>query len=215
MGEWTRLTRLYAEKSDEELFALAEDFGDLTEIAQGVLRDEMRKRRLEAPIAGGAANGRANEQRPDNARFGGWSETRSIGDVDPDHERAEDVEKVYLCECEGPEQVRQLTAALQAAGIDAAAEGIPFRPIAAFETVRILVPLDQLERAREIASRPIPKEITDALKRPAEDFEVPACPECGAEDPLLESVDPANSWHCETCGARWTDALPVENERQN
>jgi hypothetical protein len=46
-AEWERLTRIYAEKSDEELRELAEDFGNLTDVAQQVLRDEMKKRGLQ------------------------------------------------------------------------------------------------------------------------------------------------------------------------
>jgi ribosomal protein L37AE/L43A len=40
------------------------------------------------------------------------------------------------------------------------------------------------------------------------DFEPPVCPKCGAEDPLLESVDPLNTWLCEICGEQWTDPAP-------
>src|ERR1700733_13395721 len=78
--EWERLRSLYAEKSDEELLELAADFGNLTETAQQVLRDEMRKRRLETPQAlaakpaeGGGElvfgqwNRAAAEQKPDDA----------------------------------------------------------------------------------------------------------------------------------------------------
>jgi hypothetical protein len=216
LGEWTRLTRLYGQKRDEELLALAEEFGNLTEIAQGVLRDELRKRKLEEPRI---ANAKASQRQMKGVRFGEWSRTGEISDGSstqrPAQRGEEESEKVYLCECEGSDQVRQLTAALQAAGIDASAEGIPFRPIAAFETARILVPADQLDRAREIASRPIPQEIIDELSKPAEDFEPPVCAKCGAEDPLLESVEPTNTWLCENCGARWSDAMTVENEGRN
>ena len=30
-------------------------------------------------------------------------------------------------------------------------------------------------------------------------------PECGAEDPVLESAEPTNAWLCEACGAQWSD----------
>jgi hypothetical protein len=68
-AEWERLTRLYGEKSDEELLELAEDFGNLTETAQQVLRDEMKKRRLAVagtPLAVGFEKG--------NPIFGRWSQ---------------------------------------------------------------------------------------------------------------------------------------------
>ena len=37
------------------------------------------------------------------------------------------------------------------------------------------------------------------------EFEAPKCPKCGAEDPVLESVEPTNTWLCEACGKRWTE----------
>ena len=51
--EWQRLTEHYREKSEEELRELAADFADLTETAQQVLRNEMRKRGLDDPAARG------------------------------------------------------------------------------------------------------------------------------------------------------------------
>ena len=51
-AEWERLTQLYAEKSDEELRELTEDFGNLTDTARQVLREEMRKQGLDSPADG-------------------------------------------------------------------------------------------------------------------------------------------------------------------
>jgi len=48
-----RLVELYREMSDEELLGLAARPGDLTEIAQGVLRSEMGSRRLQVDAAEG------------------------------------------------------------------------------------------------------------------------------------------------------------------
>jgi len=50
-----RLVELYREMSDEELLRLAARPGDLTEMAQGVLRTEMGSRRLQAEAAEGFA----------------------------------------------------------------------------------------------------------------------------------------------------------------
>ena len=47
--EWRRLTQLYREMSDEELYELEDDFAGLTEQAQQVLRDEMKTRGLVRP----------------------------------------------------------------------------------------------------------------------------------------------------------------------
>jgi hypothetical protein len=216
-AEWERLTHFYAEKSDEELVDLAEDFGNLTDVAQQVLRDEMRKRKLIAPEGKAVA-----DQRP---VFGGWNRAETeekqesdgeAQDVGEDDESGDDVPRAYLCECEDSEQVDQLGEALRRAGIESFAENL-HAPLADrdFYTRRIFVRADQLERARDVAARPIPQDIIDQSRVKVEDFEPPACPKCGAEDPLLESVKPSNNWRCENCGARWSDPGPVENEGQN
>jgi hypothetical protein len=53
-GQWQRLVELYRAMSDGELLGLAERPRDLTEMAQGVLRNEMGSRRLQVE-AGSAA----------------------------------------------------------------------------------------------------------------------------------------------------------------
>jgi hypothetical protein len=73
-------------------------------------------------------------------------------------------------------------------------------------TPRILVAADQLEQARDIAKRPIPQEIIEQSQMKAPEFEAPVCPKCGAPDPLLESVDPVNTWLCEACEHEWTES---------
>lgn len=50
-NEWRRLTEHYAGMYDEELLDLARDYKNLTEMAQQVLRDEMKKRGLGDPAA--------------------------------------------------------------------------------------------------------------------------------------------------------------------
>jgi hypothetical protein len=54
-GQWQRLVELYRAMSDGELLELAERPGDLTEIAQGVLRTEMGSRRLQVEAESGFA----------------------------------------------------------------------------------------------------------------------------------------------------------------
>ena len=49
--EWRRLTEHYAGMYDAELLELARDYKNLTEMAQQVLRDEMKKRGLGEPLA--------------------------------------------------------------------------------------------------------------------------------------------------------------------
>ena len=72
---------------------------------------------------------------------------------------------------------------------------------------RIEVAADQLEQAREIISRPIPQEIVEQSKLPAEEYVPPVCPSCGADEPILESVEPVNAWRCESCGKQWSEQV--------
>ena len=81
-----------------------------------------------------------------------------------------------------------------------------------FGDQRIVVAADQLEKAREIISKPIPEEIVEQSKAPIEEYVPPVCPSCGAADPILEGADPVNSWRCESCGKQWTDAVEEAQE---
>jgi hypothetical protein len=210
--EWERLTRLYGEKSDEELVDLSEDFGNLTEVAQQVLRDEMRKRGEGAPQT---TSRKASEGRADGERKTDANESAGNGD---DVEAVEYTWKTPLCECNDYEQAWQIAEVLRRAGI----RSWPDRPGSTFGTrtlgsrfIRLLVAADEVEEARAITAKPIPQDVIDQYKIEAEAFEPPTCPKCGAADPLLESVEPSNNWLCESCGARWSDPGAVENGGQN
>jgi hypothetical protein len=208
-AEWERLTRLYSEKSDEELLELAEDFGNLTEVAQQVLRDELKKRKL-------AASGAKPAAAPDNRLgFGGWNpvQDRAPGpqaDTVPNGgsggEPRESTWRTQLCECDTDDQANLLHMTLMDAGIQSWVELPDPESKLGFTLPKIFVPADQLAHARQIAAQPIPKEIVDQSKAA---FVAPACLKCGAPDPLLESVDSSNHWSCESCGAEWSDAQPA------
>jgi hypothetical protein len=115
----------------------------------------------------------------------------------------------YLCECESREQAIQLCEVLRQAKIDCDYQRGAVYP-------RVLVADDQLDRARAIAEKPIPQEIIDDSKAEVPEYVVPKCPKCGAEDPILEAVEPSNTWRCEQCDAQWTENLPqTEGERQS
>jgi hypothetical protein len=217
--EWQRLTRLYGEMSDEEVIELAAGFGDLTELAQPILRDEMKRRALGDPQEQKAASpqtspapGRVGFASEGGSILGGWSNTVTEENGDSSDEAEQDEEnapheytwKMQLCECGTREEASQIFEVLRRAGIEAWPSG----PSSAFgtQTTRIMVAADQLEQANAILAQPIPQDVIDQSKVKVEDFVPPTCPKCGAEDPLLESVEPTNSWRCENCGAQWTDS---------
>jgi len=219
VAEWQRLTEFYRAKGDEELLELAEDFGNLTETAQDVLKTELRSRGLSMP--GSNQQQAASEWRP--SPYTGFQssvdpdEYFSRDEVNDEKIDASDVStdedvpvdytwKTVLCECETTEEAYQIREMLHRAQIDAWVQ----RPGTRWSifTPRVMVAADQLEAAQAVAAQPIPKGIADELKIEVPDFVPPTCPKCHAEDPVLESADPSNNWLCEACGARWSDPLP-------
>jgi hypothetical protein len=208
--EWQRLAEHYRDMLDGELEQLAESFGDLTETAQEVLRTEMLSRGLGEPGA----------KKPPAGRLPRASAPRFASSVDPDAgvglaDRSEgDQEedspadftwKTLLCECNTSEEAYQLRQVLQRAGIDSWVEGANSRS-GGYPTV--VVAADQLEQAIEIANQPIPQEILEESRMEVPEYIPPKCPACGAEDPVLESAEPTNSWLCEACGEQWTEPMP-------
>jgi hypothetical protein len=208
--DWQWLAQHYREIGDEELEELAEDFADLTETAQQVLRNELKNRGLVEPGSKAEAPTRPESSVP-------W---QIAGAVDPDGgladsgaspgEEDDDSPQVFtwktpLCECETTDQANQIQAMLKRAGIESWVER-PGTRWAAFNP-RVVVAADQLEQAQEVAAWPIPQEIIDESKEAVPDFEAPKCPNCGAEDPVLESAEPVNSWLCEACGKQWTEPV--------
>jgi hypothetical protein len=156
------------------LIDLAEDLGNLTDVAHQVLRDEMKKRKLTEP-------GGKTAVPPDNRPvFGGWNRAAEKRVSDPgalfnDSEGPVDYTwKTLLCDCVTSEQVLQVFELLGPAGIEAWSSG----PSSYFgsQTARILVAADQLEKAKQIIARPIPQDIADRSREKVEDFEPPTCP---------------------------------------
>jgi hypothetical protein len=224
--EWQRLTETYSNMYDDELLELSADSANLTEQARQVLGGELSKRGLDKPrekrtagtrtdpiveraaIALGVDQG-APDLVPDASETSG-------DDEDRDRPR-EYTWKTLLCVCDGRDEAWQICEVLKQAGIESWLEGPGGRSYSPYSQLdlgapRILVPADRLEEAREIIARPIPKEITDQSRMPVPEFELPVCPKCGAGDPVLEDVDPVNSWLCEACGNQWTESADTEND---
>jgi hypothetical protein len=202
--QWRSLTALYSEMSDGELLALAVDLAGLTEMAQQVLRDEMRKRQLDIPRppSDSADNAyRLAAERCDAAVDPPISQD-AIEESDLPHEYTW---KTLLCECDEREEAWQIYEVLRLAGIESWIEGPRFASDPDATSPRVMVAADQLDQARAIASGPIPQDIIDQSRIELPEFDPPPCPSCRAEDPVLESVDPVNTWRCEICGMEWTE----------
>jgi hypothetical protein len=211
-AEWQRLTRLYGEKSDEEVLELAEDCGNLTETAQQVLRDEMKKRRLAEP-----QRPSTNAEPDHRPIFGRWNQAvaeqnrefekpaEESGEGNEEHP-VEYTWKTMLCECADREEAWQVAEVLRRARIESWVEGPHSQNSLDVRKLCVMVAADQLDEARAIIARPIPQEVIDQSKVKVEDFVPPRCPRCGTPDPVLESIEPENRWFCENCGAEWSDS---------
>jgi hypothetical protein len=212
--EWRRLTRLYSEMGDIEIEDLADQIDNLTSTAQDVLREELKKRGLTNAHEESAGSFRpASSQRLANVNWETATYRERFGSQpDEDDGSHHYTWKVPLCDCETTIEVRHIAAMLQRAGIDTwiqaaggSGRGGP----------RILVAADQLDQAQLIAAQPVPQDILDEEKEleTAPAYELPVCPQCGAPDPTLESVEPTNTWLCESCDHTWSDPMP-ENSAQ-
>ncbi|MGD0548656.1 MAG: hypothetical protein ABR991_12635 [Terracidiphilus sp.] len=223
LEEWRRLTEHYRQLSDEELFELEADFGDLTEQAQQILRSEMNSRRLERPCPASVEGDfaelatvprweREADAPKDGAEKAGDGAGKAEDEEEYDGEPCEFTWKTPLCECEERVEAWQIYEVLKHAGIESWLEGPGFHDGRGLSYPRVVVAADQLEQARAIIAQPIPQEIIDECNATPEEYKLPVCPKCGAEDPVLESADPVNSWLCESCGAQWSDAVEDKNE---
>jgi len=203
LEEWRRLTALYSEMGDIEIQDLADQINDLTPTAQEVLRDEMKKRDLttesEHQAAGTTQPRREATVNYEPARYR-YSPASDSTDGAGEHEFSW---KVPLCDCETKTEARRIAAMLQRAGIDSWIE-------APGDSARILVGADQLDQAQLIAVQPVPQDILDEEREleAAAQYELPTCPNCGAPEPILESVEPSNNWLCESCDHTWSDPAP-------
>ncbi len=225
--EWRRLTEHYREMDDDGLRELAADFADLTDTAQQALRSEMRSRGLgdarspeptvttNAPQLSTPSVPAAGRVEPEPGPeypgfyagyFGRMPELVPDAPDGADDEGPHDYTwKTVLCDCDTNEQAQELSAALQQAGIESWVQ--QSREFGR-RNPRVLVAADQLDQARAIAASPIPPEIVAESRAEVPEYVPPSCPSCGAPDPVLEGVDPVNSWTCEQCGRKWTDSTP-------
>ncbi|HUB31233.1 MAG TPA: hypothetical protein VL967_16120 [Terracidiphilus sp.] len=189
---------------DDELLNLAGDFSALTEMAQRVLRDELKTRGLDGAQPRDASVHPDRSSIPQHDFDEDLSQAEdSIDDGGPQHEFTW---KTLLCDCDTGEEAWQISELLRRMGIESWIEA-PGSTSVEMSRPRVLVAADELDRARQIASQPIPQDIVEESKLKLPEFEPPKCPRCGDDDPVLESTDPANSWTCEACGNQWTDPI--------
>ena len=144
IADWQRLTQLYGEMGNVELEELNASIGDLTEVAQQVLRDEMKKRGLNEPSV---TRGTFGHQAPLREGFNADSPTEEddTEDGEPAHEFTW---KTPLCDCEGREEAWQIREALRQAGIESWIEGQGSRVWDGMSNPRILVAAEVPPRSK-------------------------------------------------------------------
>jgi hypothetical protein len=222
MEEWRRLTAHYSEMGDLEIRELAAQINDLTETAQQILRDELKKRGISQKFLNSPSTDR---QAVDNDTSAVHWNSRDDSYQDTDDVAAigsvEYTWKTGLCRCDSIDEAAQRGEMLRRAGIESWIQRpgtrfvVPWLELGVGD-LQINVAADQLEQAQAVMAQPIPQDIIDEIKEeestPA--YEVPRCPKCRAEDPTLESVEPSNNWLCESCGYTWSDPILDSTETQ-
>jgi hypothetical protein len=193
--EWQRLSKLYAEKSDQELAELSASFHELTEIAQQVLQDELKRRGLSSP--GELA------QPPLIENQDAIQDNFELEETPLPESEMEEVPWI-LHESGDAQILGELQEALNQAGISSRIVN-PQENIYRSRFLQLQVAERDALRSEQILAQP--RELKPSPPKIDEgDFETPSCPKCGASDPLLESVEPFNTWLCENCGTHWTES---------
>ena len=72
--------------------------------------------------------------------------------------------------------------------------------------IRVVVAPEDAEEAAMVLSQPLAERFRREVEESVpEEFAVPKCPKCGSNETLLETVEPANQWHCDDCGHDWLE----------
>jgi ribosomal protein S27AE len=193
--EWQRLNGLYAEMGDIELLELRAAEGDLTELAQGVLRDELKRRRLwDTPTPDELA---VEAKDSDRDESGGLLEDLSLGGV-------------TVREFDTVGEANLAGYVLDLAGIHAVTVDQSGKFDLRLPSVRVAP--EDAQKAATILAQPISADVRGDYEamQSLPDFEAPVCPRCSSGEGMLEAFEPMNQWLCGACGHRWQDPPPDE-----
>lgn len=196
---WHRLRDGYSQMLDDELLELNNQFDGLTDDAQGLLRNELSRRKLSAAPGAPSDVGEAAfvldaAESEDEADTYFPSELLQMGGVP-------------LCECDTTDEANFACFILTEANIESTIRDYAGR--SDLRLPQVLVAPEDLEKAKQILSRADLAELRPRFEAElaiaSADFALPKCPSCSSEEVLLKSVDPTNSWICENCGAAWRE----------
>jgi len=212
--EWSRLTELYTQMSQDELRALAEEAYELTDMARDALRGEISRRGLHVTLLDQPGT-RENT-----------ADIKRAGDFDPS-----ELDLVGAGQAFSLQDARWLKNVLDTAGVPSY-----FGPDNLEDVEKLNAAFDQdrektLQRGfqvgiifrvprdyQQIASQAIAKarQETDVETSPADDADfLASCPRCHSPEIVfegLETVEGADpdldskyNWRCDACGHEWKD----------
>ena len=187
-SQYQDLVTLYGSYGDAELMALARGMADLTDAAQGALKDEMTRRKLDIAAASKRAESRvvSDEELLDMRTYATTAPDECIFDF----ENEEAVQAAYYA------LVREGIRAVVVSG-----DGVRND----HRGPRLVVTPKDAKQAAAILTEPSTDALTAETDETVDGFALPHCPACGGEETLLESVDPVNQWRCDDCGHTWLE----------
>jgi hypothetical protein len=185
--QYQELTTLYGSYGDNELAQLGRGMTDLTEMAQEILRSELKRRGLTIAPAAEPVEARVftDEETSNMRSYAAMAPAECIFEFEDDRGAS----AAYYA----------LTVAdIQAIVLSAQnSNGGTLGP-------RVVVTPKDAERAAAILSQSLEGELQPVAEE-SEEFALPHCPACGGEETLLESADPVNQWRCDDCGKVWLE----------
>ena len=183
IAERQRISDVYRRMYDDELLNLVADSEDLTEIARGVLEEELKRRGLgdllNAVPAQNAPEPKLERRAALLGNQGGAPQIvldyrSTLGEAPLEY-----TWKTLLCECESMHQAQQVSEFLRLSGIDSWIDdpdaSSRFKGLE-IPRPRVSVAADQLDQARAIMANPIPKEIVEDSRITVTEFETPPAP---------------------------------------
>jgi hypothetical protein len=191
--EYAQLEATYRDLPDQPLLTLARDAAELTPVAQAALRNELARRSLALAPSPHTASPEAREGADPDEPID-WTSYAPLA--------AEDCTFSFATE----RQTADAHTFLAESGVLGYIVPSWMREARNQGPCLVVRPADA-RNAALILAEPIPTHIASEPDLEPEDFSFPACPICGALEPLLESADPTNQWHCEECQHRWAEEI--------
>ena len=189
-AQFQELVKLYETYGDGELLALGQGMADLTDMAQAALKGELARRGLRISKA-------AEPERTPILSEDELERLRAYAALAPPE---------CVFEFRDEHGASAAYRALSEHGIEAVVLAVDGSSLEQ-RGPRVVVSPDDAQQAGHILSQPLAaaRYRSEVEEETAAEFDLPACPECGGAETLLEEVDPVNHWRCDECGHAWVE----------